>query len=110
MEPIEAGDPGDTFIESLLRASYMLCALAADMADAIPQDAYPGEAPGEVVIEMIAGTIRTYLEDVDQYEVERASNLISGACERVLEHLQLALALSERMHGEADGDERRGFG
>jgi hypothetical protein len=110
MEPIDAGDTAATFTEALLRAGYMLSELAADLADAIPADAYPGEAPGAVVIEMIAGTINTYLDGVDQHEVQRASELMSGACDRVLEHLQLALALSERMHGEAGGEERRGVG
>jgi hypothetical protein len=110
MEPIDAAHPAATFTEALLRAGNMLCGLAADLADDIPPDAYPGEAPGAVVIEMIVGTVSTFLDGVDQHEVQRATDLMSGACDRVLEHLQLALALSERMHGETSSEERRSFG
>ena len=109
MESTEA-DHATAFTEALLSAGSMLCGLAADLAEAIPPQAYPGEAPGAVVIDMIIGTIRTFLDGVDQREVRRASDLIAGACDRVLEHLQLALELSERMHGRTGGAARRGYG
>jgi hypothetical protein len=110
MEPVEAADHATAFTEALLSAGYMLSGLAADLAEAIPPEAYPGEAPGAVVIDMIVGTIRTFLDGIDRCEVQRASDLMAGACDRVMEHLQLALELSKRMHGEAGGAERRTFG
>lgn len=89
-----------SFTDALLCTGSMLCELAADLVEALPLDAYPGERPEAVVIEMVAGTIRTALADADEREVHRATKLIVEARERVLEHLQLALALSRRMdHG-----------
>lgn len=110
MESIEAADHAAHFTKALLSAGYMLSGLAADLAEAIPPEAYPGEAPGAVVIDMIVGTIRTFLDGIDQQEVERASDLVAGACDRVREHLQLALELSQGMHGEGGGAEGRTFG
>lgn len=56
---------------------------------------------------MVAGTIRTVLAAADERDVERAARLIAEAPERVLEHLQLALELSRRIHGDADEPLRR---
>lgn len=50
-----------TFTAELLRTGLMLAELAAELAETLPADAYPGVEPGAVVIEMITGTIRTAL-------------------------------------------------
>lgn len=81
----------------------MLFGVAADLVEELPPDAYPGEDPAEVILEMVTGTIRTFLSDVDPSEVELATTLIAGARDRVLEHLRLALELSKRIHGADAG-------
>ena len=85
------------FTWELLRTGCMLSDLASDLIEAIPPDAYPGEDPAAVVIEMMTGTIGTALADVETREIERATSLISWAADRVIEHLQLALELRRRM-------------
>jgi hypothetical protein len=80
----------------------MLFDLPADLTEVLPADDYPGEEPAAVVIEMVTGTIRTVLAAADERDVERATKLIAEACERVLEHLRLAVELSRRIHGDAD--------
>jgi hypothetical protein len=110
MGSTESPDYAAHFTEELLRAGNMLFGLAADIVEATPPDAYPGEEPGAVVIDMIVGTIRTFLDGVDERELQRASDLISGACDRVMEHLELALERSRRMEGEAGGTGGRTYG
>jgi hypothetical protein len=90
-------DAIDAFVLELLRTGNMLTGMAADLAEALPADAYPGEKPGQVVIEMIAGSIRTALIEADSGDVERAVELMQKAGDRVLEHLRLALELRRRM-------------
>jgi hypothetical protein len=58
------------------------------------------------VIEMMTGTIRTAIGSADARDLERATNLITEACDRVLEHLELALKLAERMGDVSDGGGR----
>jgi hypothetical protein len=106
MEPNTSHDHIDAFVVELLRTGLCLSDTAADIIEGLPPDAYPGEQPGEVVVSMMIGTIRTALDKVEPHVVEQATALIDLAAERVREHLQLALALSERMHG-ANG---RGYG
>jgi hypothetical protein len=88
----------------------MLTGLADDLVDAIPRDAYPGEDPGAVFIEMVSGTIATAIGEADPHDLLRATELIAAACERVVEHLRLAVELSRRMHGAAGGRLGRGQG
>jgi DNA-binding MurR/RpiR family transcriptional regulator len=96
MGPTQAEDHIATFTEELLRTGYMVAELGANLVEATPADAYPGEEPAAVVIEMIIGSIRTTLAGADEPDVVRATELIAEARERVLEHLQLALAVSRR--------------
>jgi hypothetical protein len=98
------------FTGELLRTGSMLSELVADLVEAVPLDAYPGERPAAVVIEMVTGTIRTALADTDERQVHRATDLIVEARERVLEHLQLALGLSRRMGHGAGHEPWRTYG
>jgi len=93
------------FTHELLRAGDMMFGIAADLAEELPPDAYPGEEPGAVVIEMLVGTISTAVGDANPSDLRCATELIRAARDRVLEHLRLALELSRRMHGE-DGTSR----
>jgi hypothetical protein len=110
MGPGEPTDHAAAFTEALLRAGYMLSGLAADLVEASPSDAYPREEPGAVVIEMVVGTIGTAFSSADQRDLQRATELIATACDRVLEHLQLALDVSRRMEGGREGGTSRTYG
>jgi hypothetical protein len=107
MESTDTQDHIDEFVLSLIRTGLLLTDVAADLAESLPPDAYPGEDPGAVVIEMMSGTIRTVLETVDPDLVAEAASLMDLALDQVQEHLQLALCLSKRMHSGAPG---RGYG
>ncbi len=96
------------FVLGLLGTGSMLSELVADLTAALPPDAYPGEEPRAVVLDMLCGTVSTVLTPSDIADVERATKLIGLARERSLEHLQLACDLSRRMHGE--GGAGRNYG
>ena len=108
MHPSHTDDPIDGFTLELLRAGDMLIGLADELAEAVPPDTYPAGSSGDAVLQMISGTIRSFLVGADAAEVERATELMAGAVERVIEHLRLALALRRRM--DADGEARPGDG
>lgn len=98
----------DRFALVVLRTSWMVCDLVENLVEALPQDAFPSESQGSVVVEMLFGSMAAALESVDSTEVVRAADLIELTTDRVIEHLRLAYELSDRMHG---GDGRgRGYG
>jgi hypothetical protein len=104
-----AGDDHiEQFVLELLRTGYMLSSLVSELIEELSPDAYPGEEPAAVVIEMLCGSIRTALESSDVADVRRAAELIDRAATGTLEHLKLACELSRRMHG--DGGTRRIYG
>lgn len=88
----------EAFVLELVRTGWMLDGVLADLVDALPVDAYPGEEPSAVVFEMLCGTIATALASVDPPEVRRATELIDLSGARVVEHLRLACALSRCIH------------
>ena len=94
-----AGSAIDGFTLELLRTGYILFSLGSEIAE--PTEAE--DVSGDDAIEMISGTIRTYLDEVDEDDVRRATELIAGAIKRVTEHLELALALRKRMDGLGAG-------
>jgi hypothetical protein len=102
METSHAENHIGEFVVELLQTGSMLARLVADLVEALPPDAYPGEDPAAVIVEMLWGTIDSALGAVDPQDVRRATELIELAAARVLEHLRLARALSRRVHG-ADG-------
>lgn len=93
----------------LVGTGIWLSELAADLVEALPDDAYPGEDTGAVVLEMLCGTAATVLGSVDPREVERATELIELARDRTVEHLQLTLEMSRRRHC-GNRRRRRGYG
>lgn len=97
------------FVLSLLGTGSMLSTLVEDLADALPADAYPGEEPRAVVIDMLCGTVTTALGPADLDDLQRATELIELAGERTLEHLQLAAHLSRRSR-EGDSGPGRNYG
>jgi hypothetical protein len=94
MSTYQPKDPIDAFGIELLRTGVMVSGVAAEVIEALPPDAYPGEEPGDVVIEMMTGTIRTALIQAHESDVERATQLIMLARDRVIEHLELARKLA----------------
>ena len=110
MEPLPAGDHVDEFVRELLHAGFMLSDLGAALTECLPDDAYPNEEPGAVILQMMCGTIRTAVLSADPRDVRRATELIEQAVARTLEHLRLACELSRRMHGEGGGSAGRAYG
>jgi hypothetical protein len=107
---MEPDDHVDEFVCGLLRAGFMLSDLGADLVECLPEDAYPGEEPGAVILQMMCGTIRTAVGSADPRDVRRATELIEQAVARTLEHLRLACELSRRLHGEDGGKPGRAYG
>ena len=52
-ERADDADPGQVFIEELLRTGFALIDLMGSLIDEFPEDAYPGEDNAAVVLEMV---------------------------------------------------------
>jgi hypothetical protein len=101
MEVPRGDDQIQAFVFTLLHRGSVLSEIVATLAEDLPADAYPGEKPIAVVIEMLCGTIATALSSVDPRDVRRATELIDLAAARTLEDLRLARGLLQRIRGDA---------
>jgi hypothetical protein len=99
-------DCAQEFVEQVLRTGLMLTGVAADLIEALPDEAYPGEDSANVIIEMLVGTIRPAVEAAGEQLVRSCIALLAASGERALADLRLAAELA----GEREGSETHGGG
>jgi hypothetical protein len=96
MAPAE-DDPVATFVEEVLRTGVLLTDVLSGLLEDLPADAFPGEDPGEVLVEMLVGTVRPAVEAVEPRTVADATALLGAMSDRFVADLQAALELARRM-------------
>jgi hypothetical protein len=80
-------------VEEVLRTGLMLADLLDDLLDALPADAYPGERPGEVLLEMVAGSVHPAAAALGTDAVRQATALVGALGDRVIADLKAAAEL-----------------
>jgi hypothetical protein len=83
------------FVWEMLRTGIALGDLAESLIDALPAHAYPGEDHGEVVLDMMAGSIQPAVDAAGPDTVERVIALMAAAYDRVLTDLEAARDIRE---------------
>ena len=87
-------DDTRAFIEELLRTGLMLTDLLASLLEDLSEDAFPGEDRGEVLLEMVTGTIRSAAEAAGTRTLRDATMLLGAVQDRVLADLRTAVELA----------------
>ena len=85
-----------TFVEELLGTGLMLVDVLSCLLEDLPDDAFPGEDTGEVVLEMLTGTVGPAAEAAGGETVRGATALIGAVRDRTVADLQAALELKQR--------------
>ena len=83
----------------ILRTGLMLTDMAGTLTESLPDDAFPGEEAGAVVIDCLTGSAYPIVERAGVDAVRSATELLDEVSERTIAHLRLAIELKER--GEA---------
>jgi len=78
------------FVEELLRTGLTLVDLLSGLLEDLSEDAFPGEEPGEVLIEMLAGSVAPAIEAAGPQVVQGATALLGAVSDRTLTDLRLA--------------------
>ncbi len=90
------------FVWDFFRTGLALTDLASALIEALPGDAYPGEEPGEVVLEMMTGTIQPAVDAAGADAVKGMIALMGATYDRVMADLEQAATLS-RQHDAGQG-------
>jgi hypothetical protein len=91
------------FVWELLRTGLALSDLASSLIEAIPEGAYPGEDPGEVVLSMMTGTIQPAVDAAGPDTVEAVMALMGAAYDRVMADLEQAVELRKQREAGRGG-------
>jgi hypothetical protein len=89
-----SGDAAQVLIEELLRTGLALTDVLSSLLEDLPEDAFPGENSGAVLIEMVVGTCRPAVEAAGERECWAATALIGAVRDRVLDDLRAAAQLA----------------
>jgi hypothetical protein len=83
-----------TLVEEVLRNGLALTGVLSTLIEELPEDAFPGEDPGEVLIEMVTGSVRPAVEAVGARAARDATALVGAVTDRVLCDLRKAAELA----------------
>lgn len=90
----DALEATEDLVQALLRTSLTLQDVYVSLVEEIPDDAFPGEDPAEVLLEMLSGSACLAIEAAG-LEISRAATALIGAVmDRVIDDLRAAAALA----------------
>jgi hypothetical protein len=81
-------------VAEVLRVGLALTDLLASLIEALPDHAFPGRDPAEVLIEMVTGTLGPVADSAGADSVREATALTGAILDRVLSDLRLAASLA----------------
>jgi hypothetical protein len=98
-EPLEL-ETTRALVEEVLRTALALEEVMVSLLEDLPADAFPGEDPGLVLLEMVVGSVHPAARAAGARECRTATALVGAIRERVLADLRTAAALArERERG-----------
>jgi hypothetical protein len=105
MHVLPTDDYARDFLEQILRAGALLSDRVDELADLVPEDAYPDESEVEVVLDLITETLRPLAEAAGERFVRDAVALVEKVQDKVLTDLPLSVELAglrERMSAQEE--------
>ena len=92
----EEHDAAQLLIEELLRTAFSLGSIYAPLLADLPEDAFPGEDPGAVLIEMLAGSSLGAAQVIERADWKLTTAFVKAVRENVLSDLRAAARLAEQ--------------
>lgn len=87
-------DDASEFVREVLGTGLMLIDVLSMLLDDLPDDAFPGEEPAEVLLEMLVGSFRPAAEAAGDETVRQAAALVGALGDRTVTDLRAAADLA----------------
>ncbi len=91
-------DPAHDFVLEVLHTGLLLCDLVEELLERIPPDAFPGRETGDVLVEMLSGSLRPSVAAAGSDTLVACSALLGALRDRTGRDLEAA---SERAEARA---------
>ncbi len=95
-------DDVHNLVKTILGTSMMLSGIFCDLIEELPDDAFPGEDAGEVLLEMLVGTISPTAQAAGPRAVAQTVAFLDAIGDRTLNDLRAAAALAASREAAAD--------
>lgn len=97
-DPAERFEKNDAWalVLTLIKSGIFVTDTLGNLIDILPEDAYPGEDPAEVVTEMAAGSIVPLVNRIGRKQCRDTIALLDSVMESILGELRLAAEISDR--------------
>ena len=82
------------FVWEVVKTGIMRVDVLSMLLDDLPDDAFPGEEPGEVLIQMLAGTFAPAAEAAGAATIRQATALVGALGDRAITNLRAAAELA----------------
>ena len=82
------------FVEEALRTGFALIDVVGAILDELPDDAFPGEAPADAVLEMLVSSLQPVTEAAGPNTVRQATALLGATRDRTFSELRAAAAIA----------------
>src|SRR5690349_1956126 len=87
-------DSTRALVEEIVRTGVMVTDLLENLLESLPDDAFPGENPADVLLGMLTGTVRSATAAAGDKTVGELIAVLGAICDRILEDLEAATALA----------------
>jgi hypothetical protein len=91
----DAVDVGRDLIGEVLRTGLVFIDLISSLIEELPEDSFPGEDRGAVLLEMLVGSCMPVVQAAGERECAAATALIGAVRDRVLDDLRTAAELAK---------------
>jgi hypothetical protein len=88
--PFADADPAQALVEEILRTGLALTDVLSSLLEDLPDDAFPGEPTGAVLIEMVVGSCRPAAEAAGEPTCRATTALLGAVRDRFLDDLRAA--------------------
>lgn len=92
---IDALEASEELVQALLRTSLWMQDVYVSLLEATPADAFPGEDPAAVLLEMLSGSACEAIEAAGLEVSRAATDLIGAVMDRIRADLRAAAALAK---------------
>jgi hypothetical protein len=92
-------EPSRHLVEEIVRTGLLITGVLEDLLECLPEDAFPGESEGEVLLSMLHGTVHPAAVAAGEETVAELIALLGAVSDRVMTDLEIVADMVRAREG-----------